>query len=85
MQFVETAVETQESEIDAKYIEALRVVIELGTASISTIQRKCSVGYNKAGRIIEWMEEKGYVSLFDGTNPRQVFITKEEFEKTFGK
>ena len=85
MQFVETAVETQESEIDAKYIEALRVVIELGTASISTIQRKCSVGYNKAGRIIEWMEEKGYISLFDGANPRQVFITKEEFEKTFGK
>ncbi len=85
MQFVETEIEAQESEIDASYIEALRVVVELGAASISTIQRKCSMGYNKAGRIIEWMEEKGYISPFDGVKARQVFITKEEFEKTFGK
>ena len=86
VQFLDAAVaEAAKKEIDESYIKALKVVIELGSASISTIQRKCSMGYNKAGSIIEWMEEMGYISSFDGVNPRQVFITKEEFEEIYGK
>jgi S-DNA-T family DNA segregation ATPase FtsK/SpoIIIE len=45
------------------------------------IQRKCSVGYNKAGKIVEWMEDMGYISSFDGAKARKVLITKEEFER----
>ncbi len=71
-------------EVDPMYIEALRHVILSGSASISMIQRKCSAGYNRAGRIIEWMEEMGYISAFDGAKARKVLITKEEFESLYG-
>ena len=71
-------------EVEAVYIDALRYVIISGSASISMIQRKCSVGYNKAGKIVEWMEEMGYISSFDGAKARKVLISKEEFESKYG-
>ena len=71
-------------EIEPVYIEALRCVILSNSASISLIQRKCSIGYNKAGKIVEWMEEMGYISSFDGAKARKVLITKEEFESKYG-
>ena len=71
-------------EIEPVYIEALRYVILSESASISMIQRKCSVGYNKAGKIVEWMEDMGYISSFDGAKARKVLITKEEFESKYG-
>ena len=71
-------------EIEPVYIDALRYVILSGSASISMIQRKCSVGYNKAGKIVEWMEDMGYISSFDGAKARKVLITKEEFESKYG-
>ncbi len=71
-------------EVEAVYIEALKYVILSGSASISMIQRKCSVGYNKAGKIVEWMEDMGYISSFDGAKARKVLITKEEFESKYG-
>ncbi|MBQ8284297.1 MAG: DNA translocase FtsK [Clostridia bacterium] len=70
--------------IEPVYIEALRYVILSGSASISMIQRKCSAGYNKAGKIVEWMEEMGYISAFDGAKARKVLISKEEFESKYG-
>ena len=71
-------------ELDPMFIEALRHVILSGSASISMIQRKCSAGYNRAGKIIEQMEEMGYISPFDGAKARKVLITKEEFESKYG-
>lgn len=71
-------------EVEGVYIDALRHVILSGSASISMIQRKCSVGYNKAGKIVEWMEDMGYISSFDGAKARKVLITKEEFESKYG-
>ncbi len=73
-----------DGEIDPMYIEALRFVIQTNSASISMIQRKCSAGYNRAGKIIEWMEDMGYISPFDGAKARKVLITKEEFESKYG-
>ena len=70
--------------VEPVYIDALRYVILSGSASISMIQRKCSAGYNKAGKIIEWMEEMGYISPFDGAKARKVLISKEEFESKYG-
>lgn len=72
-------------EIEPVYIEALRYVILSESASISMIQRKCSVGYNKAGKIVEWMEDMGYISSFDGAKARKVLISKEEFESKYGR
>lgn len=70
--------------VEAVYIEALRNVVDIGQASISMIQRRCSVGYPKAGKIIEWMENMGYISAFDGAKARKVLLTKEEFESKYG-
>lgn len=72
-------------DVNPMYIKALAIVVKLGSASISLIQRKCSVGYNHAGKIIEWMELMGYISPFDGkAKARTVLLTKEEFEGKYG-
>ncbi len=76
--------ETEDDSVEEVYIDALRYIIQSGSASISMIQRKCSVGYNKAGKIIEWMEDMGYISAFDGAKARKVLITKDEFEQKYG-
>ncbi len=74
-----------DAEVGEQYIKALGIVVRLGTASISLIQRKCSVGYNHAGKIMEWMELMGYVSPFDGkAKARTVLLTKEEYESKYG-
>ncbi|MDE6273678.1 MAG: hypothetical protein K2L87_01355 [Clostridiales bacterium] len=71
--------------VSAEYIKALGIVVKLGSASISLIQRKCSVGYNHAGKIIEWMELMGYITPFDGkAKARTVILTKEEYESKYG-
>ncbi len=75
----------EDAEVGEQYIKALGIVVKLGTASISLIQRKCSVGYNHAGKIIEWMELMGYISPFDGkAKARTVLLTKEEYESKYG-
>lgn len=70
--------------VEAVYIDALRHVVQIGQASISMIQRRCSVGYPKAGKIIEWMENMGYISAFDGAKARKVLLTQEEFDSKYG-
>ena len=72
-------------EVEPVYIDALRYVILSENASISMIQRTCSVGFNKAGKIVEWMEEMGYISGFEGgSKARKVLISREEFESKYG-
>lgn len=80
----EESEEGDDDSVEEVYIDALRSIILNGSASISMIQRKCSVGYNKAGKIIEWMEDMGYISAFDGAKARKVLITKEDFEVKYG-
>ena len=71
----------EESEIDDEtdpfLMEAIDVVVETGQASTSFIQRKFKVGYARAGRIIDQMEERGVISGYQGSKPRQVLMTKE--------
>ena len=76
--------DSDDDSVEAVYIDALRYVVGIGQASISMIQRRCSVGYPKAGKIIEWMENMGYISAFDGAKARKVLLTKEEFESKYG-
>lgn len=70
--------------VEPVYIDALRYVVQIKQASISMIQRRCSVGYPKAGKIIEWMENMGYISAFDGAKARKVLLTQEEFDAKYG-
>ncbi|MBW1713859.1 MAG: DNA translocase FtsK 4TM domain-containing protein, partial [Deltaproteobacteria bacterium] len=64
-----------QDEMDELYNDAVQVVIESGKASISMVQRKLRVGYNRAARMIEMMAAEGIVSEPDNTNIRQVLVT----------
>jgi len=65
-------------ELDEKYDRAVELVIQTGQASISMIQRKLRVGYNRAARMIEAMEKNGLVGPSDGVRPREVYGRREE-------
>ena len=69
-------IDTGEGEYDEKYDEAVAFVAEAGQASISLIQRRFRIGYNRAARIVEKMEEEGIVGPSDGIKPREVLIHK---------
>ena len=64
--------ELSEEDYDEKYDEAVAIVTETGQASISMIQRRLRIGYNRAARIIEVMEKEGVVGPSDGVKPREV-------------
>jgi S-DNA-T family DNA segregation ATPase FtsK/SpoIIIE len=59
--------------------DAVDVLLEIGQASVSMLQRKLKLGYARAARLMDQMEELGYVGPFEGSKPRQVKITKEEW------
>ena len=65
-----------DDEIDEKYDEAVQIVMETRRASISMLQRRLRVGYNRAARMIEMMERQGLVSETDGIKPREVLPPK---------
>lgn len=64
-------------ELDGLLNEAVKIVAEAGQASTSLIQRRLRIGYNRAARIIEQMEQLGIISGKDGSKPRQLLIDKE--------
>ena len=63
--------------------EAVRIVLDSGQASISMIQRRLRVGYARAARLVDIMEQHGYVSGFDGSKPRKLLITRSQYEQVF--
>lgn len=76
--------DSSESSFDDELLpDAIEVVVDAGQASISMIQRRLRVGYARAARLIDEMEVRGIVSGFDGSKPRNVLITKEEFEEQY--
>ena len=58
---------------------AIDVVLEMGQASVSMLQRRLKLGYGRAARLVDQMEEKGVVGPFEGSKPRQLLITKEQW------
>jgi S-DNA-T family DNA segregation ATPase FtsK/SpoIIIE len=66
-----------DEDYDEKYDEAVALVCETGQASISMVQRRLRVGYNRAARMIEIMEKEGIVGPSDGSKPREVLARKE--------
>ena len=58
---------------------AVEVILETGQASVSMLQRRLKLGYARAARIVDEMEEKGIVGPFQGSKPRAILITKEEW------
>ena len=62
---------------DEMYDQAVAVVADSRQASISMIQRRLRVGYNRAARMIEKMEQEGVVGPADGSKPREVYIKRK--------
>ena len=77
----ELAEEADDDDTDPLLTEAMDVVVETGQASTSFIQRKFKVGYARAGRIIDQLEERGIISGYQGSKPRQVLMTKERLDE----
>ena len=73
--------ETEDDGRDAYFMEAAKIIIDKEKASIGMLQRYLKVGFNRAARIMDQMEEAGIVGPEEGTKPRKVLMTPEEFEQ----
>lgn len=69
---------------DELFIEAGRLLITTGMASVSFLQRRLKLGYNRAARLMDMLEEQGVVGSYEGSKPRQILLTLEEFNELFG-
>ena len=70
-----------EEDTDELLPDAIDLVVRSGQASVSMLQRRFRIGYNRAARIVDMMEARGIVSPQDGSRPRQVLITESEYEE----
>lgn len=73
---------TFEEEVDDLYDEAVQLVVEMQTASVSMLQRRFRIGYSRAARIVDQMEMRGVVGPPDGSRPRQVLLNKPSVENS---
>ncbi len=64
---------------DQKYDDAVRVVLSTGQASASYLQRRLKLGYSRAARLIELMEANGIVGPSQGSKPRDILISPEDY------
>ena len=70
---------------DELYTAAVDIVLELGQASVSMLQRRLKLGYARAARLVDQMEDRGIVGPFEGSKPRQLLITKEQWDALQGR
>ena len=76
-----SAPEESGGEYDELIDQATEVVLETGQASVSMLQRRLKLGYARAARLVDQLEEKGIVGPFEGSKPRQLLITKEQWQE----
>ena len=84
--FAETTAKNEESNgpDDVLFIDAGQLFIRSGIASVSFLQRKLKLGYARAARLMDMLQEQGVVGTYEGSKPRQVLLTLEEFNERFG-
>lgn len=79
----ETCAQETEMSEDPLFAQALRIVVEAKQASVSLLQRKLPIGYSRAARLIDAMETRGYVGPYEGSKPREVKLTMQQYIKLF--
>jgi len=77
----ESAAEEFDGEEDPMYHDAVRVVLEMGKASTSTLQRRLRLGYGRAARILDMMQREGIIGPPDGSKPREVLKRPDWLEE----
>lgn len=70
----------EEDDCDELMPAAVDVIMETGQASVSMLQRRLKLGYSRAARLVDQMEDRGIVGPFEGSKPRQTLITKEQWQ-----
>lgn len=75
------AADSGDDEGDELLPAAVDVVLETGQASVSMLQRRLKLGYSRAARLVDQMEERGIVGPFEGSKPRQLLITREKWQE----
>ncbi len=75
------ATETEEEGADELLPAAIEIVFETGQASVSMLQRRLKLGYSRAGRLMDQMEACGIVGPFEGSKPRQLLMTQEQWQE----
>jgi S-DNA-T family DNA segregation ATPase FtsK/SpoIIIE len=65
---------------DELYEDAVRVILQTGRGSVSLLQRRLSIGYSRAARLVDMMAEAGVVGPHKGSQPRDLLMTLEEWE-----
>ena len=73
-----------DGKIDDKYIQALKFCVTSNQASVSMLQRRFPIGYVKACKIIDWMENMNYITQSEGSKPRKVLLSLDEFTRIYG-
>ena len=74
-----------DEEEDELFDEAVEVVVSSGQASVSMLQRRLKLGYSRAARLVDQMEERGIVGPFEGSKPRAVLITKSDWQERMAR
>ncbi|MCX7614681.1 MAG: DNA translocase FtsK [Clostridiales bacterium] len=77
----DVSAESNDLDADGLLPNAIEIVVETGQASVSMLQRRLKLGYSRAARLVDQMEERGIVGPFEGSKPRQVLITKDEWQE----
>ena len=71
----------RDSNCDELFNDAVEVVLETGQASVSMLQRRLKLGYSRAARLVDQMEEHGIVGPFEGSKPRQLLIDRAKWQE----
>lgn len=69
------------SDLDDLFVNAVEVILESGQASVSMLQRRLKLGYARAARLVDQIESRGIIGPFEGAKPRQLLITKDQWEE----
>ncbi len=77
----EGAPEAPQDDADELLPAAIDIILESGQASVSMLQRRLKLGYSRAARLVDQMEERGIVGPFEGSKPRQLLITKAQWRE----
>nr|WP_170312175.1 DNA translocase FtsK [Paenibacillus sacheonensis] len=77
---IDDSVNENEEILDELYEQAVRIVIEAKQASVSLLQRRMRIGYTRAARLIDQMEARSIVGPYEGSKPREVLLTMDQYE-----
>jgi DNA segregation ATPase FtsK/SpoIIIE, S-DNA-T family len=78
---IEESSNSDEEELDELYEQAVTIVLEAKQASVSLLQRRMRVGYTRAARLIDSMEARGVIGPYEGSKPREVLMSMEQYQQ----